>query len=93
MDAPANQPGIVGGLNATKRKQTGIFGWRAVRRALAGVVVASVLLGAGVVYSNRPVEVEALMPERDVPVRVFGLGTVEARVMSKVGFEAGAALA
>jgi HlyD family secretion protein len=92
MDAPSNQPGIVGGLNATKPKRTGIFGHRAVRRALAGVAVVSVLLGAGVVYSNRPVEVEALMPERDVPVRVFGLGTVEARVMSKVGFEAGAAL-
>ena len=28
----------------------------------------------------------------NVPVRVFGLGTVEARVLSKVGFEVGAAV-
>jgi HlyD family secretion protein len=30
--------------------------------------------------------------EHDVPVRVFGLGTVEARVLSKVGVEVGATL-
>jgi HlyD family secretion protein len=28
--------------------------------------------------------------EETVPVRVFGLGTVEARVLSKIGFEVGA---
>ena len=28
----------------------------------------------------------------NVPVRVFGLGTVEARVLSKIGFEVGAAI-
>ena len=28
----------------------------------------------------------------NVPIRIFGLGTVEARVLSKVGFEVGAAI-
>lgn len=35
----------------------------------------------------RPVPVQLLTPERDVPVQVFGLGTVEARVISRVGFK------
>jgi HlyD family secretion protein len=34
----------------------------------------------------------AFLANRPVSVRVFGLGTVEARVLSKVGFEVGAAL-
>lgn len=40
----------------------------------------------------RPVSVTVVQPEKDVAIRVFGLGTVEARIMSKIGFEAGAAL-
>jgi HlyD family secretion protein len=35
----------------------------------------------------RPIKVEIAHTERDVPVQVFGLGTVEARVTSKVGFK------
>jgi HlyD family secretion protein len=34
-----------------------------------------------------PVSVQVSQVERDVPVQVFGLGTVEARVTSKVGFK------
>jgi HlyD family secretion protein len=34
-----------------------------------------------------PVNVQVSQVERDVPVEVFGLGTVEARVTSKVGFK------
>lgn len=45
------------------------------------------------VYGNRPIGVQVAAVERNVPVRVFGLGTVEARVLSKIGFEVGAALA
>ncbi len=45
----------------------------------AGLVAWAVLL--------RPIEVEVSRAERDVPVQVFGLGTVEARVTSKVGFK------
>lgn len=41
---------------------------------------------------NRPVSVRVATIEENVPVRVFGLGTVEARVHSKVGFEASGAI-
>lgn len=56
----------------------------------AGAVAAIVLTFA--VYSNRPISVRVASVERNVPVRVFGLGTVEARVLSKIGFEVGATL-
>lgn len=36
--------------------------------------------------------VEVARPVENVPVQVFGLGTVEARILSKIGFEVGAAL-
>jgi HlyD family secretion protein len=35
----------------------------------------------------RPIKVEVARAENNVPVQVFGLGTVEARVTSKVGFK------
>jgi HlyD family secretion protein len=35
----------------------------------------------------RPIQVEVLDVQRDIPVQVFGLGTVESRVTSKVGFK------
>lgn len=35
----------------------------------------------------RPLDVPVARVERDVPVTVFGLGAVEARVLSRVGFE------
>lgn len=56
----------------------------------AGAVAAIVLAFA--VYANRPISVRVAAVERNVPVRVFGLGTVEARVLSKIGFEVGATL-
>jgi len=40
----------------------------------------------------RPVPVEVARPAENVLIQVFGLGTVEARILSKVGFEVGAAL-
>ncbi len=57
------------------------------------------LLGVGVVGAAiflfifmRPLPVEVARPAENVPVQVFGLGTVEARILSKIGFEVGAAL-
>jgi HlyD family secretion protein len=41
---------------------------------------------------NRAVRVEVAQIRENVSVRVFGLGTVEARVLSKIGFEVGATL-
>lgn len=58
---------------------------------LAGVV--AVPTAAWLAISSRPLVVSVARPESNVPVRVFGLGTVEARVLSKIGFEIGATLA
>jgi len=54
---------------------------------LAVVIVAA---SAFFLISQRPVTVQVTHPEQDVPITVFGLGTVEARVLSEVGFEVGA---
>ncbi len=53
-----------------------------------GVVGAAVFLFLFI----RPLPVEVTRPAENVPIQVFGLGTVEARILSKIGFEAGAAL-
>lgn len=57
------------------------------------------LLGIGVAGAAvflfmfiRPLPVEVAHPAKNVPIQVFGLGTVEARILSKIGFETGAAL-
>jgi HlyD family secretion protein len=42
--------------------------------------------------SVRPISVTVVQPEQDVVIRVFGLGTIEARIVSQIGFEVGAAL-
>tara|TARA_R110001592_G_scaffold119153_1_gene322107 strand:- start:277 stop:1440 length:1164 start_codon:yes stop_codon:yes gene_type:complete len=60
-------------------------------------IVAGLGLGiAGVVLFLfafiRPLPVEVARPAENVPIKVFGLGTVEARILSQVGFEVGAAL-
>ena len=60
---------------------------RALLLGVLVVVVAAVLLN-----SQRAITVQVAVLERDVPITVFGLGTVEARVLSEVGFEVGATL-
>ncbi len=55
---------------------------------LAIVLVAILGVGLGAWTTLlRPVDVQVSRTEGDVPVEVFGLGTVEARVTSKVGFK------
>jgi HlyD family secretion protein len=59
------------------------------RLILTGVAVAigaGVLFGAWSVYFST-IQVQVATIQRDVPVEVFGLGTVEARVTSKIGFK------
>jgi HlyD family secretion protein len=57
---------------------------------VAGVAI---LVGGGFVFSQRrPAVVSVAQIERAVAIKVYGLGTVEARVVSEVGFEVGAAL-
>lgn len=57
-------------------------------RIAAGIVLVAVAAG-GLFYwrSHSEIAVRVAVPERDVQVRVFGIGTVEAQVVSKVGFQ------
>lgn len=59
---------------------------------LAGSAVLAVAAVGLLASSRMPLSVNVAVVEKDVPVRVFGLGTVEARIVSKVSFEVGAAL-
>lgn len=56
--------------------------WSAI--GLAALVALGALAWASYL---RPITVEVAADQSDVPVEVFGLGTVEARVASKVGFK------
>ena len=60
------------------------------KRTVLSAVAATIAIGAlFAIWSTyfAAVKVEVAKPERDVAVQVFGLGTVEARVTSKVGFK------
>ena len=64
-----------------------------MRKSLIYGAVAVLALGAGALFlTERPLEVSVVSPETDVPLRIYGLGTVEARILSRVGFEVGATL-
>jgi HlyD family secretion protein len=56
----------------------------------AGIVAAAWL--AITIAAIRPISVTVAEEAQNVTIRVFGLGTVEARVLSKIGFEVGATL-
>jgi len=65
------------------------------RRLLLPTVVFALVVAAGTIVWAlffRSIDVQVAQPERDVLVQVFGLGTVEARVTSKVGFKASGVL-
>ena len=60
------------------------------KRAVSFLVVLAMVSGAGVFAWTmfvRPLDVQVARTEVNVAVQVFGLGTVEARVTSKVGFK------
>ena len=66
------------------------------RLTTIGVALAVLLaIGAGGYYWRfaRPIEVRTAVPEQNVEVRVFGIGTVEAQVLSKIGFQVAGKLA
>ncbi len=64
-----------------------------MRKAWIYGAAAVLAIGAGAVFLNqRPLSVSVVQPEPDVALRIYGLGTVEARILSRVGFEVGAAL-
>jgi len=59
------------------------------RLVLVTIALALVIAAGAIVWTLffRSVDVQVSHPVRDVTVQVFGLGTVEARVTSKVGFK------
>ncbi|MBN9038271.1 MAG: efflux RND transporter periplasmic adaptor subunit [Rhizobiales bacterium] len=58
-----------------------------------GAAAVVLLFGVGVLFlTERPLTVSVVQPEKDVALRIYGLGSVEARILSRVGFEVGAAL-
>jgi HlyD family secretion protein len=64
--------------------------------AISFLVALALIVGGGVFAWTtfaRAVDVRVARAEPDVPVQVFGLGTVEARVSSQVGFKVSGVLA
>ncbi|MEW5964206.1 MAG: efflux RND transporter periplasmic adaptor subunit [Pseudomonadota bacterium] len=59
---------------------------------MAVAIAVALALGGSYLVRNRPISVRVVSLEYNVPVRVFGLGTIEARVLSRIGFEVGATL-
>lgn len=62
------------------------------RRWLTLSMASAVALGGAIfVYARAfsPLDVQVAEPERNVEVRVFGVGTVEAQIVSKIGFQIG----
>lgn len=60
------------------------------RSRLIGIIlVTGALLLAGAFYwrSVREITVQTIPVQQDVEVRVFGIGTVEAQIVSKIGFQ------
>jgi HlyD family secretion protein len=49
-------------------------------------IAAGLVIGAWALLL-RPVPVQIVEIERDVPIQVYGLGTVEAQILSQIGFE------
>ncbi len=62
-----------------------------MRKRLSAIVGlgAALLIAAALLYvrAYRPLEVEIAEPERNIEVRVFGVGSVEAQIVSKIGFQ------
>jgi HlyD family secretion protein len=54
---------------------------------LIGIAGLGLATAAGMgLYHYRPLTIDVLQPESNVAIRVFGLGTVEARLLSKLSF-------
>ncbi|MEH6952779.1 efflux RND transporter periplasmic adaptor subunit (plasmid) [Nitrobacter sp. NHB1] len=82
-------------LSEQKRKNADfltIFRKPVTKYALTVIGILAVITAAVFIYSNHPINVQVATIERNVPIRVFGLGTTEARILSNIGFEVGATL-
>jgi HlyD family secretion protein len=61
---------------------------RSPRRVVIGVaVIVAAAAGAAYVMQTRPLTVTPLVASENVAIAVFGLGTVEARLLTKIGFK------
>jgi HlyD family secretion protein len=65
----------------------GFFSKRILRIAAVPLALAAVAGGIFAFRTLRPLAVETARVESNVSVRVFGLGTVEARILSRLGFQ------
>jgi len=78
-------------VDVFKRVHSGIIQANIMSRKglfLLGTLSALVIFAAGAwTLFLRPIKVEVSHTARDVPVQVFGLGTTEARVTSRIGFK------
>ena len=59
---------------------------------LSALLLAAAVAAGFLFFTERPVTVAVIQPEHDVALRIYGLGTVEAQILSRIGFEVGAAL-
>jgi HlyD family secretion protein len=58
-------------------------------RLLFGLIVIAAIVTAAIFFiRQRPVTVAVARVEQNIPIQVFGLGTVEAHILSKIGFQA-----
>lgn len=57
-----------------------------VKRGFMIVVIVAIGAGAVAWFGTRELALPVLSPDTDVELRVFGIGTVEAQIASKVGF-------
>jgi HlyD family secretion protein len=62
---------------------------RSKRLLLFGILflLAAIAAGGAWIFMLKPVKVQVAKTEQNVPIQVFGLGTVEAQVVSELGFE------
>ncbi len=63
-----------------------------VRLILLSATAIAVIFLAVFFIKNRPISVAVATAEQNVEVVVYGLGTVEAKILSLIGFEVGAAI-
>ena len=61
--------------------------WRVLKWAIGPAVVLLVVGGSIYWHLVREIPVHTAVPEQNVEVRVFGIGTIEAQIVSRVGFQ------
>lgn len=71
-----------------RQNESHAFVFKRYRLPISLVLIAALVV-AGVFYMRkvRPVPVMLAQSERNVEIRVFGIGTIEAQVLSRVGFQ------